>query len=99
MRISVTQRQRSSDRFGMIESLLSFFRDRSSSTLSRLSSSRSRHQSTLTPCHYRLMCLLMLSHVLVQQTSMLQTGGVTSQVVSATTGLVAMTHLMRVVLV
>ena len=72
----------------MTESMLSFFSDRSSS----------RHQSTLTLYHYRLVCLLTLSHILVLQTSMLQTGGVTSQVVSATTGLMAMTHLVRVVL-
>jgi len=76
----------------MIGSLLGFFRDRSSSTLSK-----SRHRSTLTPCHCRLMCLLMVNHVLVQQTSMLQTGGVTSQVDIATMGMVVMTHLVRVV--
>ena len=75
----------------MTESLLSFFSDRSSNN--------TRHQSTLILYHYRLVCLLTLSHVLVLQTSMLQTSGVISQVVSATTGLVAMTHLVRVVLV
>ena len=71
--------------------MLSFFSDRSSSS--------TRHQSTLTLYHYRLMCLLTLSHVPVQQMSMLQTGRVTSQVVLATTGLVVMTRLVRVVLV
>jgi hypothetical protein len=48
-------------------------------------------------CHYRLVCLLTLSHVLVQQTSMLQIGRVTSQVDIATTVLLAMTLLVRVV--
>ena len=43
------------------------------------------------------MYLLMLSHILVQQTSMLQTGGVTSQVDITTMGMVSMTHLVRVV--
>ena len=71
----------------MIESMLSFFSD------------SSRHQSILTLYHYRLGCLLTLSHVPVLQTSMLQTSGVTSQVVLATMGLVAMTYLVRVILV
>ena len=74
----------------MIEGLLSFFSD---------SSSSSRHQSTLTPYHYKLGCLLTLSHIPMLQTSVLQTGGVTLWVVLATTGLVAMTHLVLVVLV
>ena len=73
----------------MIKSMLSSFSD----------SSSSRHQSTLTLFHFRLMCLLTLSHVLVLQTSMLQIGRVTSQVVVATTGLVAMTRPAQVVLV
>ena len=68
MRQPVSLRLRSS-RPGTIEGLLSFFSDRSSS---------SRHQSTLTLYHYRLVCLLTLSHVLVLQMSMLQAGGVTS---------------------
>ena len=59
----------------------------------------SRHLSTLTLYHFRLECLLTLSHVPALQTTMLQTGGVTSLVVVATTALVAMTHLVRVVLV
>ena len=96
MRILVTQRLRSRGRSGTIESLLSFFRDRSSNGLS---SRRSRHRSTLTPCHCRLVCLLMLSHVLVQQMSMLQTDGVSSQVDTATMGMVATILLVRVVLV
>ena len=73
----------------MIESLLSFFSDRSNS--------RTRNWSTLIPCHYMLMCLLTLSHVLVLQMSLLQTGGVTSQVDITTMGLVAMICLVRVV--
>ena len=73
----------------MIESMLSSFSD----------SSSSRHHSTLTLFHFRLVCLLTLSHVLVLQMSMLQIGGVTSQVVAASTGLVAMTRPAQVVLV
>ena len=72
----------------MTESMLSSFRD-----------SSHRHLSTLTLYHFRLVCLLTLSHVLVLQMIMLQIGGVTSQVVVATMGLVAMTRLVRVVLV
>ena len=72
----------------MIESMLSSFSDNSS-----------RHLSTLTLYHFRLVCLPTLSHVPALQTTMLQTGGVTSLVVVATMGLVAMTHLVRVVLV
>ena len=67
----------------MTESMLSSYSD----------SSSSRHHSTLTLYHYRLVCLLTLSHVPVLQMTMLQTGGVTSLVV------VAMTHLVQVVLV
>ena len=81
-------RLRSSSRPDTTESMLSSFRD-----------SSSRHLSTLTLYHFRLVCLLTLSHVLVLQMIMLQIGGVTSQVVVATTGLVAMTRLVRVVLV
>ena len=81
-------RLRSSSRPGRTESTLSSFRD-----------SISRHLSILTLYHFRLVCLLTLSHVPVLQTSMLQTGEVTSQVVSATTGLVAMTRPAQVVLV
>ena len=73
----------------MTESMLSSYSD----------SSSSRHLSTLTLYHFRLVCLLTLSHVLVLQMIMLQIGGVTSQVVVATMGLVAMTRLVRVVLV
>ena len=73
----------------MIESMLSSYSD----------SSSSRHLGTLTLCHFRLVCLLTLSHVLVLQMIMLQIGGVTSQVVVATMGLVAMTHSAQVVLV
>ena len=83
-------RLRSSSRAGTTLSLLSTFSDSNNSI---------RLQSTLTLYRYKLGCLLTLSHVLVLQTSMLQTGGVTSQVVSATTGPVAMTCLVRVVLV
>ena len=73
----------------MIESMLSSFSD----------SSSSRHHSTRTLYHYRLVCLLTLSHVPALLMTMLQTGGVTSQVVAATTGLVAMTRPTQVVLV
>ena len=90
MRQLVSLRLRSSSRPDMIESMLSSFSDNSSS---------SKHQSTLTLFHFKLVCLLTLSHVLVLQTSMLQIGGVTSQVVVATTGLVAMTRPVQVVLV
>ena len=45
----------------------------------------------------RLVCLLMLNHVLVQQTSMLQTSWVTSLVDIATMGMMVMTHLVKVV--
>jgi hypothetical protein len=92
----VRPRLRIKDRSDTIESLLSFFSDKSSN---RLLSSRSRHQSTLTPYLFRLECLLTFSHVLVQHRSMLQTGGVTSQVDTTTTGLVAMDLLVRVVVV
>ena len=88
MRQLVSLRLRSSSRLDTTESMLSSFRD-----------SISRHLSTLTLYHFRLVCLLTLSHVLVLQTTMLQIGGVTSQVVAASMGLVAMTHLVLVVLV
>ena len=84
-------RLRSNSRARTTQSLLSSFSDSSSSSC--------RHQSTLILYHYRLVCLLTLSHVLVLQTTMLQTGGVTSQVVAASTGLMAMTHLVLLVLV
>ena len=45
------------------------------------------------------MCLLTPSPILVLQTTLLQTGGVTSQVVAASTGLVAMTRPAQEVLV
>ena len=82
-------RLRSNSRLDMIESMLSSYSD----------SSSSRHLSTLTLYHFRLICLLTLSHVPVLQMTMLQIGGVTSQVVAATMGLVAMTRLAQVVLV
>ena len=50
-------------------------------------------------CHFRLECLLTFSHVLVQESSLLQTFGATSLVDTATMGLVAMVPLVRVVLV
>ena len=83
MRQLVSLRLRSSSRAGTTLSLLSTFSDSNNSI---------RLQSTLTLYHYMLRCLLTLSHVPVLQTSMLQTGGVTSRVVS-------MTRLVRVVLV
>ena len=72
----------------MIESMLSSFSD-----------SSSRHLSTLTLYHFRLMCLLTLSHAPTLQMTMLQTSGVISLVVVATMALVTMTHLVQVVLV
>ena len=72
----------------MIESMSSSFSD-----------SSSRHLSTQTLYLFRLVCLLTLSPVPVLQMTMLQIGGVTSLVAAASTGLVAMTRQVQVVLV
>jgi len=59
----------------MIESSLNFFRGSISRQSSSKVSRRSRHRSTLTPCHYRLECLLTFSLVLVQERSLVQLCG------------------------